>query len=44
MGDNEKGRMTVYKKLLMAALLAGLVFLVVEALPDVRRYLRMRSM
>jgi hypothetical protein len=36
--------MTVYKKLLMAALLAGLVFLAVEALPDIRRYLRMRSM
>jgi hypothetical protein len=34
----------VLKKFLMAALLAGLVFLIVQSIPDIRRYLRIRSM
>ena len=36
--------MTVVKRLLMIALLAGLAFLVIQSIPDMRRYLRMRSM
>jgi hypothetical protein len=31
-------------RLIKAALLAGLVALVVQSLPDVRRYLKMRKM
>ena len=31
-------------KLVKAALLAGLVALVVQSLPDIRRYLKMRAM
>jgi hypothetical protein len=36
--------MTMVKRLLVAALLAGLVFLVFQSIPDLRRYLRMRRM
>jgi hypothetical protein len=36
--------LTVLKKLLLTALLAGLVFLVIESIPDMRRYLRIRRM
>ncbi|MCW2913605.1 MAG: hypothetical protein JWN52_1673 [Actinomycetia bacterium] len=36
--------MTVLKKILMTVLLAGVAVLVIQSIPDVRRYLRMRSM
>jgi hypothetical protein len=36
--------MTVLKKILMTLLLAGVAVLVIQSIPDVRRYLRMRSM
>jgi hypothetical protein len=36
--------MTVVKRLLMMALLAGLALLVIQSVPDIRRYLRIRSM
>ncbi|MCW2885928.1 MAG: hypothetical protein QOE54_783 [Streptosporangiaceae bacterium] len=32
------------KKVLMTVLLAGLVFLIVQSVPDIRRYLRIRKM
>jgi hypothetical protein len=34
----------VFKKILMTGLLAGLVLLMVQSAPDIRRYLRMRRM
>jgi hypothetical protein len=34
----------VLKKVLMTVLLAGLVFLIVQSVPDIRRYLRIRKM
>ena len=36
--------MTVLKKILMTVLLAGAAVLVIQSIPDARRYLRMRSM
>jgi hypothetical protein len=36
--------MTVLKKILMTVLLAGVAVLVIQSIPDMRRYLRMRSM